>query len=161
MESEEDKIEKHESNVKLEYCELDFRPNIIIKESPSFLGARPKDPKIKIASGEEDSDPGNSQCCQANNDLENLNQQARIPITSVHTGRHVINIPHLFNDSNHCEVSEDNLLEANLPEPVDEFIEDDENCEFTFQWKVSILFLLSVWLIFVIYIIWVAKYSSN
>ena len=55
MESEEDKIEKHESNVKLEYCELDFRPSIIIKESPSFLGARPKDPRIEIGSGEEEN----------------------------------------------------------------------------------------------------------
>ena len=54
MESEEDKIEKHESNVKPEYCEFDFRPSIIIKESPSFLEAQPKDPKIKIASGEEE-----------------------------------------------------------------------------------------------------------
>ena len=53
MESEEDKIEKHESNVKPEHCELDFRPTIVIKESPSFLGARRKDPKVKIASGEE------------------------------------------------------------------------------------------------------------
>ena len=93
--------------------------------------------------------------------MENPNQQACIPITSVHTGRHVINIPHLFNGSDHCEVSEDNLLEANLPEAVDEFMGDDENCEFTFQWKASILFLLSVWLIFVIYIIWIANYSSN
>ena len=50
MESEEDKIEKHESNVKSEHCELDFRPGIVIKESPSFQGARPKDPKVKIAS---------------------------------------------------------------------------------------------------------------
>ena len=54
MESEEDKIEKHESNVKPEYCELDFRPSIIIKENPSSLGARPKDPKIKITSWEEE-----------------------------------------------------------------------------------------------------------
>ena len=54
MESEKDKIEKHESNVKPEYCELDFRPSITIKESPSFLGARPKDPKIRIALGEEE-----------------------------------------------------------------------------------------------------------
>ena len=79
----------------------------------------------------------------------------------MHTGRHVIDIPHLFNDSNHCALSEDNLLEANLPEAIDENIQDDENCEFTFQWKVSILFLLSVWLIFVIYIIWIANYSTN
>ena len=54
MESEENKIKKHDSNIKPEDCELDFRPSIIIKESPSFLGARPKDPKIKIASGEEE-----------------------------------------------------------------------------------------------------------
>ena len=54
MESEEDKIEKHESNVKPEHCELDFRPSILIKENPSFLGARPKDPKIKITSWEEE-----------------------------------------------------------------------------------------------------------
>jgi hypothetical protein len=54
MESEEDKIEKHETNVKPECCELDFRPSIIIKESPSFLGAQPKDPKIRIASEEEE-----------------------------------------------------------------------------------------------------------
>ena len=53
----------------------------------------------------------------------------------MHTGRHVINIPHLFNDSNHCAVSEDNLLEANLPEAIDEFIQDDENCEFTCSQK--------------------------
>ena len=85
MESEEDKIEKHESNVKPEHCELDFRPSIMIKESPTFLGARPKDPKIKIASEEEE-----------NNDLENLNQQACIPITSVHNSRHVFNIPLLY-----------------------------------------------------------------
>ena len=54
-------------------------------------------------------------------------------------------------------MSEDNLLEANLPEAIDEFMEGDENREFTFQWKVSILFLLSVWLIFVIYKIWSVK----
>ena len=54
MESEEDRIEKHESNVKPEHCELDFRPSIMIKESPSFLGARPKDPKIEIASVKEE-----------------------------------------------------------------------------------------------------------
>ena len=102
-------------------------------------------------------DPCNSQCRQANNDLKNLNQQAYIPITSVHTCRHVINIPLLYYGSNHCIVSEDNLLEANLPEAIDEFMEGDENREFTFQWKVSILFLLSVWLIFVIYKIWSVK----
>ena len=58
-------------------------------------------------------------------------------------------------------MTEDNLLEANLPEALDEFMEDDENCEFILQWKVLILFLLSVWLFFVIYKIWSAKHSSN
>ena len=54
-------------------------------------------------------------------------------------------------------MTEDNLLEANLPEALDEFMEDDENCEFILQWKVLILFLLSVWLFFVIYKIWSVK----
>ena len=53
MESEEDKIETHENNLKPD-LQLDLWPSIIIKESPSFLGAQPKYPKIKIASGEEE-----------------------------------------------------------------------------------------------------------
>ena len=72
----------------------------------------------------------------------------------MHTGRHVINMPLIFNGSNHCAVSEESMSEDNLPEAMDEFIEDDENCEFTFHWKVLIFFLFSVWLIFIIYIIW-------
>ena len=106
-------------------------------------------------------DPDNSQCFQANNDLENLNQQACIPITSVHTGRRVINIPVIFNGSNHCAVSEESLSEDNLPEAMDEFIEDDENCEFTFHWKVLIFFLLTIWMIFIIYIIWYPEYWTR
>ena len=56
----------------------------------------------------------------------------------------------------YCAVSEDNL-----PEAVEESIEDDENCEFTFRWKVLILFLLSVWLIFIIYVIWTTEYLNK